>query len=505
MQLQLGPLKLRVVQGPVVSADRQNSRPARRPDFARPSGQVARRSPGAAQREGMRVAIVTESFLPQVNGVSNTVRHVVARARRRRPRGAGRRARPGPGSLRGGPGGPGPLGRPARLPLLPDRAARRRARARAWTGSVPTSCTSRRRSPSAWSGCAPRERLGVPTVAVYQTDIAGLRPAVRPPRRRSCVDRWVGRLHRRVDRTLVPSTLLDGPARGARRTRPAPVAARHRARPLRPATAAAPTLHGALDRRRATRRRVRRPARRTRSRCTGSRVLAGLPGVQLVVIGDGPARAELRAPAAGRRLHRDAPAAPSSRRRSPPSTSSCTPATRRPSARPSRRRRPAASRSSPRPPAGRSTWSSPAATGLLFDPADLGSLRDSVPLLRARRGLRHDLATAAPGSRSPAAAGRAWSTSWSSALPRRARRRPPRPPDVVRIAQLANFVGPTSGGMKHAVDALGAGLRRGRRPAAARDPRPARRPPQHDVRRRGAAARAAGRWRLPAASSSPGG
>ena len=36
-------------------------------------------SPGAASVVTMRVAIVTESFLPSVNGVAGTVRHVVDR------------------------------------------------------------------------------------------------------------------------------------------------------------------------------------------------------------------------------------------------------------------------------------------------------------------------------------------------------------------------------------------------------------------------------------------
>jgi phosphatidylinositol alpha 1,6-mannosyltransferase len=54
------------------------------------------------------------------------------------------------------------------------------------------------------AGLRAARRLGVPTLAVYQTDVAGFarQYGVRAD---LLLDRWIGRIHRRADRTLVPS------------------------------------------------------------------------------------------------------------------------------------------------------------------------------------------------------------------------------------------------------------------------------------------------------------
>jgi phosphatidylinositol alpha 1,6-mannosyltransferase len=127
----------------------------------------------------MRVAIVTESFFPQINGVTNTVRHTVDRLLE-----TGHQPliiAPGPGltcyrNVRvvraRSVGLPGYLASPVMLGAIGLRAAR---------------------------------KLGVPTVAVYQTDVSGFVrqygiPAEAP------IAKWVGRIHRRSNRTLVPSS-----------------------------------------------------------------------------------------------------------------------------------------------------------------------------------------------------------------------------------------------------------------------------------------------------------
>ncbi|HEV2797625.1 MAG TPA: glycosyltransferase family 1 protein [Nocardioides sp.] len=152
----------------------------------------------------MRVAIVTESFYPQVNGVTNTVRHTVDRLLE-----TGHQAlviAPGPGlsSYRSVPvvrvrhvGLPGyqsfSLG-------LPDAAVER-----ALVEFRPD--VVHLASPIALGavGLRAARRLGVPTVAVYQTDIArfGRQFGLSAE---AIVGRWVGRIHRRATRTLVPST-----------------------------------------------------------------------------------------------------------------------------------------------------------------------------------------------------------------------------------------------------------------------------------------------------------
>ena len=126
----------------------------------------------------MRVAIVSESFLPQVNGVSNTVRHVSGQLLRLGHEPMVIAPGPGPAHHDGVPvvrvrslGLPGyksfPLG-------MPDSAVER-AIAQFQPDVVHLA------SPICLGAVGLRvaRRWGIPTVAVYQTDIAGVRAAVR--------------------------------------------------------------------------------------------------------------------------------------------------------------------------------------------------------------------------------------------------------------------------------------------------------------------------------------
>jgi phosphatidylinositol alpha 1,6-mannosyltransferase len=151
----------------------------------------------------MRVAIVSESFLPQVNGVSSTVRHILDRLVE-----SGHQAMvlaPGCGddAYRGAPV---VRVRSVRLPRypsfplgLPDPAVRQ-ALERFRPDVVHLA------SPVLLGACGLRaaRRLGVPTVAVYQTDLSGFAGQYAVPAG-TLLDRWTARLHRGADRTLVPS------------------------------------------------------------------------------------------------------------------------------------------------------------------------------------------------------------------------------------------------------------------------------------------------------------
>lgn len=152
----------------------------------------------------MRVAIVTESFLPQVNGVSNTVRHT-----------ADHLLATGHEPVVIAPGtGPDCYGdvpvvrvRSVALPGyrsfplgLPDRAVHR-------TLVEHRPDVVHLASPIALGavGLRAARRLDLPTIAVYQTDIAGFARQYGI-RAEPAIARWVGHIHRRVSRTLVPST-----------------------------------------------------------------------------------------------------------------------------------------------------------------------------------------------------------------------------------------------------------------------------------------------------------
>jgi phosphatidylinositol alpha 1,6-mannosyltransferase len=151
----------------------------------------------------MRVAVVTESFLPQVNGVSNTVRHVVEHLAA-----TGHEAlvvAPGPGPRRHGDV-PVVRVRSVGLPRyrsfpigLPDTAVHR-----ALAGFRPD--VVHLASPIALGavGLRAARSLDVPAVAVYQTDVAGFARHYGL-RAEALAAAWVGRIHRRATRTLVPS------------------------------------------------------------------------------------------------------------------------------------------------------------------------------------------------------------------------------------------------------------------------------------------------------------
>ncbi len=239
----------------------------------------------------MRVAIVTESFLPQVNGVANTVRHVVQQLVRLGHEPLVVAPGPGSSSFQGVPvvrvrslGLPGyrsfPVG-------LPDAAVERVLAA--FRPDVVHLA-----SPIVLGavGLRAARRLGIPTVAIYQTDVAGFARhyGVRAD---LLVDRWVGRLHRRCSRTLVPSTAsyeqlseLRVPAlhlwrRGVSLDLFGP---RHRdaARHATLSHGGRVVLVGYVGRL-APEKQVRRLVE-----------VAGIPGVRLVVVGDGPELAWLR-------------------------------------------------------------------------------------------------------------------------------------------------------------------------------------------------------------------
>ncbi len=235
----------------------------------------------------MRVAIVTESFLPHVNGVTNTVRHIADRLVQR-----GHQVlivAPGPGPAHHGRSR---VVRVRSIPLpgyrsfslgLPDVAVER-----AIADFAPDVVHLASPVVLGAVGLRSARRLAIPTVAVYQTDI-GAFARQYGVRTLPVLERWVSRIHRRSSRTLVPSSSshaqltalgvpnlhlwrrgvsldLFGPDRRCEETH-----ARFAQGPERLAIGYVGRL--------AAEKQVRRLVE-----------LADLPGTRLVVIGDGPLR-----------------------------------------------------------------------------------------------------------------------------------------------------------------------------------------------------------------------
>ncbi len=238
----------------------------------------------------MRIAIVAESFLPQVNGVSNTVRHIVERLSV-----TGHRVlvvAPGHGcSTYAG----SPVLRVRSLPLpryrdfplgLPDPVL-----TDALDGFEPDVVHLASPAVLGAVGLRASRRLGIPTVAVFQTDLAGFARQYRL-RADSLVWAWIRHIHARADRTLAPSTVA------AERLRQAGVprvhrwgrgvnldlfGPHHREGAFRQWVAPAGEVVVGYVGRLAAEKSVRRLVE-----------LADIPGSRLVVVGDGPERPTLQ-------------------------------------------------------------------------------------------------------------------------------------------------------------------------------------------------------------------
>ncbi len=154
----------------------------------------------------MRIVIVAESFLPQINGVSNTVRHVADRLLALNHDLLIIAAGPGDDSYNGIPvvrarsfGIPGYKEFPVGIPA--PEIARSITDFKADLVHLA--------SPLVLGAYALRttRRLGLPTVAIFQTDIAGF---ARQYPWASRADRgawaWIRRVHSKCDRTLAPSS-----------------------------------------------------------------------------------------------------------------------------------------------------------------------------------------------------------------------------------------------------------------------------------------------------------
>ena len=241
----------------------------------------------------VRVAIVSECFLPVVNGVTNSVLRVLEHLAA-----GGHEAlvvAPGTGEPEWHDGVPVVRVPAVELPVVnsmpvgvPSRrilTALRRFDPDVVHLAAPFVVGAR--------GLAAARRLGVPTVAVYQTDVAGFASSYGLGLTARAAWRWTCRLHGQADRTLAPSSWAAQAlrergvprvhqwARGVDTVRftPAKRSARWRER-LAPGGEVLVGYVGRL----APEKQVERLG-----------VLAGMPGVRLVVVGAGPSEDRLRA------------------------------------------------------------------------------------------------------------------------------------------------------------------------------------------------------------------
>jgi phosphatidylinositol alpha 1,6-mannosyltransferase len=151
----------------------------------------------------VRVAVVAESFLPQVNGVSNSVRHLVDHLAVRGHHALVVAPGPGPATYAGTP-----VVRARSLPLpmypefplgLPDAAVRK-----AILEFAPDVIHLASPLVLGGSGLRTAEKFGIPTVAVYQTDVVGFAQQYGFVGVDRALWAWMRRMYARAGRTLDP-------------------------------------------------------------------------------------------------------------------------------------------------------------------------------------------------------------------------------------------------------------------------------------------------------------
>jgi len=238
----------------------------------------------------VRVAVVTESFLPQVNGVTNSVLRVCEHLQRRGHEVLVLAPGAGPTSYAGA--------RVRRGPALPLPGYADFRLGLPWPG---LSSLLRRWRPDVVHLASPTllgaqgafvaRRLGVPSVAVYQTDLAGFARRYGLAGLEGSLWRWLRRVHAVAGRTLAPSrhAVAELERRGVRRVERwargvdlARFHPEHRDPVLRRRLAPGGELLVGYVGRLAHEKQVH--------------LLAGLdrlPGLRLVVVGDGPQRRAL--------------------------------------------------------------------------------------------------------------------------------------------------------------------------------------------------------------------
>ena len=240
----------------------------------------------------VRVALLAESFLPHMNGVTGSVLHVLRRL-----------AADGHETLVIAPrsgevgadlhGARAELLRSVPLPNYPEvrvvfaRAARLAAILREFRPDVVHLA-----SPFVlgWQGVAAADALGVPSVAVYQTDVVAYAEKYGMPRVAAAVGRHVARLHRRATLTLAPSAAsmrqleelgVDRLRRWGRGVDTRLFTPERRSDAWRSRVAPGHTLIGYVGR------------LAPEKQVADLAALADLPGTRLIVVGDGPSRVPL--------------------------------------------------------------------------------------------------------------------------------------------------------------------------------------------------------------------
>ncbi|GAA4695327.1 glycosyltransferase family 1 protein [Nocardioides nanhaiensis] len=158
-----------------------------------------------ARTDRLRVLLVAESFLPQVNGVTNSVRRVLEHLEREEHE-AALVAPTGPETYAGFRVA---LARGASLPFYRDFRIGLETRRRLRTEMLrfrPDVVHIASPATLGYQAARAAQELGIPTVAIYQTDLVGFAERYQIPGGARAMARLTRAIHTRVDRTLAPST-----------------------------------------------------------------------------------------------------------------------------------------------------------------------------------------------------------------------------------------------------------------------------------------------------------